>query len=387
MHIEKIIIITIILVLNGLLAEKYIKKNFKINLYVISLSTFALGIYSTYAVLDIYMHNYMQNILLVVMFILPLLIYMIESYNMLINRNIKYRLIKMAMSSSKYELAIKRINNYITRYGKFESLYYDLGMCYKMINDYASATDAFAKAVEFDKKDYKSYYELGRILDETDKKDTAIIMFSNSIKTKPDFYEALESLGICYTSKARYMDAINVYKEALKYHDSSYELYYNLAMLQMEIGSHEEALESFVKAGEYKPRLFSAYYNIGLINYMKGNNEEAIRYFKEARSSTIYGGKAYYNLAKIYASASDNIRALSCLEYAIEINSSFLKEAKTELVFEKIRGNIYEYEADMTLLEEGKKRRKDYLKHNHVDEAKRLKVLQKKIDEDITKNS
>lgn len=382
MIVDKIIITTVIIILNLLLALKYIKDKYVVNLIGMIISMFSFSIYICYVVFSVNMSFIIQNILLIFMFVLPVCIYCLE-----INRkNIYVHNIKKCIKNKEYTKVILKINKFIKKYGKDSYICYLLGISYKNTGEYIEARDTFSIATQLNSLDYKSYYELGNILDLTNKKETAIIMFNNSLKVKPDYYDAIEALGICYTSTKLYNDAIKVYKDGLNYHKKSYELYYNLAMLQMEVGAVDEALENFLQVLELKPTVYSASYNVGYIYYIKGDNDNAIKYYERARSSTLHGGRAYYELSKIYAVKNEIERAKTCLEYAILINPDYIKEAKVEIVFTNIKEYIYEYEDDLAVLENNKRRNKDYMIDERA-ELKKKKLLEKKIEKDIKENN
>ena len=362
MFIAEILIIITTAVLNILIFIKFIKEKYLFNLMVSFLSLITLGIYCANFVINI-MYNtvilkeYIENILLIFMIVVPLLVYVIEINIRIFNLiNIK-RDIKM----KKYEQAIEKLLIHVKRFGKTDNSYYLLGLCYKEIKEYIEARDTFAIAVENNPSDYKAYFEFGNILEMTGKQDTAIIMYKNCLKLKPNYYEALESLGIVYTSCKMYNDAVKIYETAISYHSEASELYYNLAMIQMELKMIEAALDNFIKASQYNSTLYSASYNAGIIKKASGDIDGAIEFLKKARSSTIYGGRAYYELAKIYSSKNEINRAKTCLEYAILINPDFLKDAKTEIVFTNIKEYLYEFDDELKKLELNKKSKINYI--------------------------
>lgn len=382
MIIETVITIVAIVVLNFLLASKYIKRYAPENILIAMVSSFALGSYLAFVFNDVYIPILIQNILFIFMFGIPCIFAILQYNNIILSRKILYYKMKFNMYSENYEKAKNILYRLIDQVGRKAEYYYLLGLCYKNLDDFVNSRDSFALAVELDKRNYLSYYELGRILDETNKKDTAIIMFNNALRIRPDFYDAAESLGITYTSQARYDEALKVYKNALEYHPQSFEIYYNIAMIELEIGDYDNSEKSFEQSAKLKPKLYSAYYNMGVINYLKGDYTKAVEFFKQARSSTVYGGRAYYKLATVYAATKEHEKAMSCLEYAIQIDSKYLNEAKEELIFENIKDRIIAYEKDVIELEEKNRDKNDYMKELEYTSKKKA-VLENKIAKDI----
>lgn len=382
MVIEKVVTIVAIVALNFFLVNKFVKRYAPENIFIEALSSFAFGSYLVFTLSDIYIPKFIQIVLVIFMFFIPLIFVLLQYNNIILTRKILYYKMKWNMYMQDYEKSKNLLYKLIEQTGRKSQYYYYLGVCYKHLNDFVNSRDSFALAVELDKRDYLSYYELGCILDETNKKETAIIMFNNALRIKPDFYDAAESLGISYTSQARYEEALRVYKNALEYHPDSFELYYNIAMVELEIGDYDQSEKSFEKAANLKPKLYSAYYNIGTINYLKGDYAKAIEFFKLARSSTMYGGRAYYKLATVYAATNEYEKAMSCLEYAIQIEPKYLKEAKEELVFENIKNKILDYEEGLIELEKNNRDKNDYMKELEIA-SKKKSFIEERIAKDI----
>lgn len=386
MVIEKVVTIVAIITLNFFLVHKFVRRYVPENVFIESISSFAFGSYLVFVFNKVYIPEFIQILLIISMFFIPLIFALLQYNNIILTKKILYYKMKWNIYIQDYERAKKLLYKLIEQTGRKAEYYYFLGICYKHLNDFVNSRDSFALAVEIDKRDYLSYYELGCILDETNKKETALIMFNNSLRIKPDFYDAAESLGISYTSQARYEEALKVYKNALEYHADSFELYYNIAMVELEIGDYDESEKSFEKAAKLKPKLYSAYYNIGIINYLKGDYSKAIEFFKLARSSTMYGGRAYYKLATVYAATSEYEKAMSCLEYAVQIEPKYLNEAKSELVFENIKDKITEFENGLIELEQKNRDKNDYMKELEIASKKKSEI-ESKIAEDIEREN
>ena len=384
MLIEKVITVVIIVVLNFFLIHKFVKRYVPENVFIEALSSFAFGSYLVFTIYEVYIPELIQIFLIISMFFIPLIFVILQYNNIILTRKILYYKMKWNMYLQDYERAKKLIYKLIEQTGRSAQYYNYLGICYKHLNDFVNSRDSFALAVELDKTDYLSYYELACILDETNKKETAIIMFNNALRIKPDFYDAAESLGICYTSQARYEEALRIYRNALEYHPQSFELFYNIAMVKLEIGEYDDAEKSFEKAANLKPKLYSAYYNIGTINYLKGDYIKATQFFKLARSSTMYGGRAYYKLATVYAATKEYEKSMSCLDYAVQIEPKYLKDAKEELVFENMKDRILEYENGLVELEKKSRDKNDYMKELEIA-SKKKSILESKIAEDISR--
>ncbi len=376
MIIEKITISFVAIVLIALLSVRYIKRYAPENLIIIPLMALFGGMYIFFTVNNIYIPIYLQILIFLFDIFVPIIATFLQYNNIVLTHKILYYKMKYAYISKEYKKTIDYIAKLVSYEGRKAEYLYILGQCYKNINDFINARDSFALAIELDKNDYKSYYELGLILDETNKKETALAMFNRAIKIKPDFYEAREAMGICLTRQGRFKEAVSVYRKALEKFPNSYELYYNIAIIEMELGEYDSAKEAFENAGRIKPDLYTAFYNLGNINYAKGDYDTAIEDYKKILTSGLYGKKAYYKIAIVYATKKEFEKAMSALEYAIELEPKYISNIKDEYAFKPMEELINKYLQDREVLKAKEKDRRNYMKD-------RFKLFKKQDDLDV----
>jgi tetratricopeptide (TPR) repeat protein len=360
---DKIIVVLLEIVFLTFFTKRFIKRYAPENVVLIGILSFFTSIYIYLAINNIYIPVYFQVIFFVIACVIPVSAIYLQYNNIILTRKILYYKMKLKYSNKEYNKTIEYIEKIISIEGRKAEYLYILGQCYKNLQDFINARDSFALAVELDKNDYKSYYELALVLDETNKKEVARVMFDKALKLKPDFYEAEEGLGICFTSQGKFREAINVYKNALKHHPNSYEFYYNIGMLELELREYEISKEAFKKAGEIKPDLYMAHYNLGKIYYLNGDYDDAIETYKKILNSTTYGPRGYYKIAQVYAAKKEYDKSMSSLEYAIELDPSYIKKIEDEFIFSNMTDMINDY------LEARKKYKEiERQKHNYMRE-------------------
>lgn len=359
MIVEKFGILFISIILIILLCLKYIKRYNPINLFIIPITSFIDAIYAYISIYNIYVYWYITLTIYIFTIIIPLFFVILQYNNIILKKQIIYYFMKHLFNSKEYDKVIKYITKLVNIYGRTNEYMYILGQCYKNKNDYINARDSFAFAIELNPNDYLSCYEFGLILDETNKKEVACAMFNKAIKLCPNFYEAYEALGISLTSQGEFEKAIHIYRKTLKKFNKSYELYYNIGMLESEMGDYEKAIDDFKKCVELKPNLFMAYHNIGKLCLALNRYDEAINAYKKITNSTIYGAKAYFRLATIFARKKEYEKSMANLEYAIELDSSFIDEINSEYCFNNMKDEINEFLARRSLILERKKVRRN----------------------------
>lgn len=361
MIVEKFGILLISIILMIMLSIKYIKRYYPANLFFISFMSFINAIYTYLSIYNIYISPYISLFIYFFTIIIPLFLVILQYNNIILKKQITYYIMKYLFKTKEYDKAIKYITKLVTMYGRTNEYMYILGECYKNKNDYINARDSFAFAIELNPNDYLSCYELGLILDETNKKEVACAMFSKALKINPDFYEAAEALGISLTSQGKFKKAIHVYRKILTKFSKSYELYYNIGMLEAEMGEYENAIDDFKKCVELKQNLFMAYHHIGKLCLALNRYDEAIEAYKKITNSTIYGAKAYFRLATIFAEKEEYEKSMANLEYAIELDETFINEISNEYSFNNMRKEINNFLEKRKLLIEKKKSSKNFL--------------------------
>lgn len=83
-----------------------------------------------------------------------------------------------------------------------------------------------------------------------------------------------------------------------------------------------------------------------------------LRHIKKITNSTIYGAKAYFRLATIFAEKEEYEKSMANLEYAIELDETFINEISNEYSFNNMRKEIDNFLEKRKLLIEKKKSNK-----------------------------
>lgn len=366
MLIGKIALVLCSVLLIWYLFYKFFKSYAPENLAIAIFSILSTSTYIIFVCLNIFIPIYAEILILLFSIVIPGIEFVLQTVDISLAKKVLYIKMKYYYDLKDYKMSIKYINKLVLLDGRKDETMYILGMCYKALKEFENAKRAFEFATELDEKDYKSYIEWGIILDSENKKEAALIMFDKALKINPISYEAREALGICLTSQGRFMEAIIAYKEAVKIHKDSYEMYYNIGMLEEEVGNFEEAEKAFEEVERLKPEFLIASYNIGELALKRGDYIKAIEEYKKVISSMTYGIKAYYKIAVCYALLKEYEKAISIIEYVIEVDSSYIRKISIECAFLPIRDRLNEYilDRDVRITEENEK--KNYMKDKIV---------------------
>ena len=295
-----------------LIFSKLIRKND--TAYVVPISLEALGI--AIGLIEILLGKYLGTFIRVITYILaillPLAIIILEKYGFNVSEIIylvSARMFNLFKNSKKSKtLLLNLINKYPESYNGHKLL----AQTYEKEGGMRKAIDEYVKAIEINKKDYESYYRIAVLLESLGKKEESIEMLNNLIHIQPDNYEASKLLGDLLCEQENFKEAINVYMNALKYNKDNFEIYYNLGIA----------------------------YN------------EAEKYFLEGLKVEDTEPESCYQLARIYLIRGEKEKAITYLDRAVSLDSSFAKKAAKDPIFitiqryipkninEKIRKNI-----------------------------------------------
>lgn len=138
------------------------------------------------------------------------------------------------IEQKEYKKAIEVYTNALRHYPDNYQIYYNLGVCYSMINDFDIARKCFQKTVElnddiylayyrlgqiallyrdfdsaeenfakslYNEKEAKSYFELAKIHVMKNQKEKAILDINNAIKIDSSYYEIIKNEPVLFSIK------------------------------------------------------------------------------------------------------------------------------------------------------------------------------------------
>jgi len=340
MIIERIVYCLVCLILFGYITNKFLKSRSSVYLSLLSIQLVCMITQLIAFFTNIYVDAFMQIYVFTFNILLPSVVFAAEYLNINLEEFIEIKLGDFYARRSDYDKAIAKYKKAVSKNNSNAQTFAKLGRLYNAKGDRRTAFDRFARAIELDRNDYRSYYEIGVIFNDLGKQADAQIVLDNALRIKPDFTPASELLAVVLCAQNKYDEAINVYKNATRYDSDNYELYYRMGVVRTELRDFKEAKECYEKAIELNPTLYQAYFSLGQINLLKGELEHAEAMFKKSLNSKDLTAKSYYQLAKVYILNDEEIKAVTYLGYAINIDSSYKYKAESEPLFSKIRDYI-----------------------------------------------
>ena len=340
MIIERIVYCLVCLILFVYIIKKYLNSKSGIYLSLLAVQ-FVCMVTQLIALFNkIYVDAFMQIYVLLFNVLIPAAIFIADYLNINFEEFIEIKLGDFYAKNSKYDKAIEKYKKAVSKNNNNAQTFAKLGRVYNAKGDRRTAFDRFARAIEINRNDYRSYYEIGVIFNDMGKHADAQIVLDNSLRIKPDFTPASELLAVVLCAQNKYDEAINVYKNATRYDSDNYELYYRMGVVSTELRDFNDAKAWYEKAIELNPSLYQAYFSLGQINLLKGELNQAENMFKKSMVSKELTAKSYYQLAKVYILNDEEIKAVTYLGYAIDIDSSYKYKAESEPLFAKIKDYI-----------------------------------------------
>lgn len=340
MIIDNIIVIAVAIILITYLSINYIKKYTSVNLLLIAIIAFSVGVYLPVIIYGVHLRLRYQIPLGLGIFMLPCIFAILQYNNITLGKNLLYKNAQSLYNNQRYSKCIDTLRKYITKEGRNTDALFLMAKCYYANKEYQDAKELIYEVIEKDENNYEAYYILGSILELEEDIDSAIEMYKNSIDKNPAFYDSYEALGILLADQGKYEEAESIYKKAIEYHAESYELLFNLAMIQLELGKTEEAEKNLELALVINPEINDAIYTLGNIKLLKGQYNDALSLYSEITKTEDYGLKAYYKIAIIYVTKNEVDKAISVIEYLINEDESYIDKIREEFVFNSIRSKI-----------------------------------------------
>lgn len=160
--------------------------------------------------------------------------------------------------------------------------YYELGIHYKEVGDYARAEEAFMQSLSLDDSSISPMLNLAIVQQKQEKFDTAMEAYRQVLNIKTDHPEAHDGLGFCYFKKGDFPQALNHYLRALKSNPRHLDASINAGALYEKMGRFDEAVILLNNALALNPRSGRAYYNLGVVHQKKLDLARALPCYQEA---------------------------------------------------------------------------------------------------------
>ncbi len=103
MVIEKVVTIVAVIVLNFFLVHKFVKRYVPENLFIEAVASFAFGSYLVFTINNVYIPEFIQVLLFVSMFLMPLTFVLLQYNNIILTKKILYYKMKWNMYLQDYE--------------------------------------------------------------------------------------------------------------------------------------------------------------------------------------------------------------------------------------------------------------------------------------------
>lgn len=340
MIIDNIIVIAVAIILITYLSINYVKKYSALNLLLIAITAFCVGVYLPVVIYGVHLRIRYQIPLGIGIFVLPSIVAILQYNNITFGKNLLLKKAYALYNSQKYSKCETTLLKYISKEGRTTEAIFLLAKCYYSNKEYQEAKEYIYEVIEKDPSKYEAYYILGSILELEEDIDSAIDMYEKCVEKNPAFYDSYEALGILLADQGKYEEAESVYKKAIEYHTESYELLFNLAMIELELGKTDEAEKNLELALVINPDINDAIYTLGNIKLLKGQYNDALSLYSEITKTEDYGLKAYYKIAVIYVTKNEVDKAISVIEYLINEDESYIEKIREEFVFNSIRSKI-----------------------------------------------
>lgn len=163
------------------------------------------------------------------------------------NQGLVYLALKQyADAESAYRKALKLNDAY-------PEAWYNLGLIQLKQKQWAQAEQSFHTALQYNPRYANAWFNLGVLATREGKDDAAIYAYRRAIEIRPDYPEARLNLAVRYAKQDRYGEAITEYLTILEQDDSYALAWLNLGLAYQESSAPEKAERALRRALELEP--------------------------------------------------------------------------------------------------------------------------------------
>lgn len=193
------------------------------------------------------------------------------------------------ISKGNYKRALRIMNTALERQPENPRLYYNRGLCYARLKQYANAVEDFGEAIELE----------------------------------PQFVDAYNNLAWTYFSMGEQERAIQELLRALREVGSSAQIQYNLGLIHAKMGDYDKAVGHYSRAIELRPAMAEAYNNRGVVRIHLQEYDKAIEDLLRALSLEPDTARYAYNQAVAFEEQGRTEKAISLYTRALQKDHSF----------------------------------------------------------------
>ncbi len=183
---------------------------------------------------------------------------------------------------NEWENALRTFSEAISHYDNFPEAYFNMGKCFRRLEDNDSAIEAFSLALNRNEKYADALHNRGLCWQDKGDLEMAIRDYKAALKIDPSRLMTLKNLCIVTALKPDLPTAIKGFRQLVKAYPDDAEVNYNFGAALARAGKSKEAIRYYRKTIELDPGHYRAYKNLGLLLLEAGKFSDAIEVLTQA---------------------------------------------------------------------------------------------------------
>jgi predicted O-linked N-acetylglucosamine transferase (SPINDLY family) len=225
--------------------------------------------------------------------------------------------------------AIELIKKAIRANPGVASYYYNLGLCYRALNQLDAARGSYEKAVLRDPRYVDAHNNLGVVLRELGLFERAVACYRKAIALNPGYIEAYSNLGAALTAQGEAQQAVAACRHALSLNADHVGALSNLGAALNELKMPAEAAACARRALSLDPGHADAHNNLGASLEAQGMLDEAADSYRQAVALRAGDSRLHFNLGRCLYKQGHSDEAGKCFARALQIDPSFADAANS----------------------------------------------------------
>jgi tetratricopeptide (TPR) repeat protein len=186
------------------------------------------------------------------------------------------------ISKGNYQRALRVMDVALERQPENPGLYYNRGLCYARLKQYAKAVDDFGRAIRLDPQFVEAYNNLAWTHFSMGGKDRAVRVLRRALRKVGDSAQIQYNLGLIHAEKGDHHKAAEHYSRAIELRPAMAEAYNNRGVARVHLRQYHKAMEDLGRALSLDPDNARYAYNQGVAFEEQGRTEKAISLYTKA---------------------------------------------------------------------------------------------------------
>jgi tetratricopeptide (TPR) repeat protein len=197
-----------------------------------------------------------------------------------------------------------------------------LGASYEALNDFQSAEQYYAKALQADSMNTGYRFKLGKLLEQAGAAKKAEAQFETIVRTDAEFIPAVYELGVLAYNQRNYETSIRHFTHVVRERPRDFMSFFYIGSCLIGMGRSDSAIYTLSGCITLNPEYVPALNTLAAIYFSKGDYDESLRLYTKAMNRRPENAEYHYKVGLCHSKLEEFKHAVPYLREACRIDTA-----------------------------------------------------------------